>query len=131
METVRWLERGRYGQTVAGISGAVLAELAMKRMWRAAELVAEAIRMARAWKARAEIAGSRWQVRTCEVRCWALGAGFERLLITADSGGSNGSRLRLWKTELVAFAAETGLDVSVLHLPPGASKWNIIEHRLF
>jgi len=43
------------------------------------------------------------------------------LLITADSGGSNGSRLRLWKTELAAFAAETGLDVSVLHLPPGTS----------
>ena len=54
-----------------------------------------------------------------------------RLLITADSGGSNGSRLRLWKTELAAFAAETGLDVSVLHLPPGTSKWNKIEHRLF
>ena len=54
-----------------------------------------------------------------------------RLLITADSGGSNGSRLRLWKTELAAFAAGTGLDVSVLHLPPGTSKWNKIEHRLF
>jgi Rhodopirellula transposase DDE domain len=54
-----------------------------------------------------------------------------RLLITADSGGSNGSRLRLWKTELAAFAAETGLDITVAHLPPGTSKWNKIEHRLF
>jgi hypothetical protein len=54
-----------------------------------------------------------------------------RLLITADSGGSNGSRLRLWKTELAVLAAETGLDISVLHLPPGTSKWNRIEHRLF
>jgi hypothetical protein len=54
-----------------------------------------------------------------------------RLLITADSGGSNGSRLRLWKTELAAFAAETGLTISVAHLPPGTSKWNKIEHRLF
>jgi DDE family transposase len=54
-----------------------------------------------------------------------------RLLITADSGGSNGSRLRLWKTELAAFAAETGLEISVVHLPPGTSKWNKIEHRLF
>jgi hypothetical protein len=54
-----------------------------------------------------------------------------RLLITADSGGSNGSRLRLWKTELASFAAETGLEVTVLHLPPGTSKWNKVEHRLF
>ena len=54
-----------------------------------------------------------------------------RLLITADSGGSNGNRLRLWKTELAAFAAETGLETTVLHLPPGTSKWNRIEHRLF
>ena len=44
--------------------------------------------------------------------------GARRLLITADSGGSNGSRLRLWKTELAAFAAEAGLDITVLHLPP-------------
>lgn len=55
----------------------------------------------------------------------------KRLLITADSGGSNGSRLRLWKTELAVLAAETGLNISVLHLPPGTSKWNKIEHRLF
>jgi hypothetical protein len=54
-----------------------------------------------------------------------------RLLITADSGGSNGARLRLWKTELAGLAAETGLEITVLHLPPGTSKWNRIEHRLF
>jgi len=54
-----------------------------------------------------------------------------RLLITADSGGSNGSRLRLWKTGLAAFAGQAGLEISVLHLPPGTSKWNRIEHRLF
>jgi hypothetical protein len=54
-----------------------------------------------------------------------------RLLITADSGGSNGSRLRLWKTELAVLAAETGLAITVTHLPPGTSKWNRIEHRLF
>ena len=57
--------------------------------------------------------------------------GSQRLLITADSGGSNGSRLRLWKTELAALAAETGLDTTVCHLPPGTSKWNKVEHRLF
>ena len=54
-----------------------------------------------------------------------------RVLITADSGGSNGSRMRLWKTELATFAAETDLEITVLHLPPGTSKWNHIEHRLF
>ena len=57
--------------------------------------------------------------------------GSSRLLITADSGGSNGSRLRLWKTELATFAAQAGLDITVCHLPPGTSKWNKIEHRLF
>lgn len=57
--------------------------------------------------------------------------GSTKLLITADSGGSNGSRLRLWKTELAAFATEAGLDITVCHLPPGTSKWNKIEHRLF
>jgi len=57
--------------------------------------------------------------------------GSDKLLITADSGGSNGPRLRLWKTELAAFAAEAGLDITVCHLPPGTSKWNKIEHRLF
>lgn len=54
-----------------------------------------------------------------------------RLLITADSGGSNGSRVRLWKLELQKLADETGLEISVCHFPPGTSKWNKIEHRLF
>jgi hypothetical protein len=53
------------------------------------------------------------------------------LLITADSGGSNGSRLRLWKIELQKFAEDTGLSISVCHFPPGTSKWNKVEHRLF
>ena len=55
----------------------------------------------------------------------------DKLLICADSGGSNGYRTRLWKIELQHFADETGLDVTVCHLPPGTSKWNKIEHRLF
>ena len=54
-----------------------------------------------------------------------------RLLICADGGGSNGYRVRLWKVELAALAAETGLEITVCHLPPGTSKWNKIEHRLF
>jgi transposase len=54
-----------------------------------------------------------------------------RLLITADAGGSNGSRLRLWKVELQKLADETGLKIAVCHFPPGTSKWNKIEHRLF
>jgi hypothetical protein len=54
-----------------------------------------------------------------------------RLLITADSGGSNGARVRLWKVELQKLADETGLRIAVSHLPPGTSKWNKIEHRLF
>jgi len=54
-----------------------------------------------------------------------------RLLITADAGGSNGHRVRLWKVELARLAARTGLDVTVCHFPPGTSKWNKIEHRLF
>lgn len=53
------------------------------------------------------------------------------LLITADGGGSNSSKGNLWKFELQKFANETGLDVTVLHFPPGTSKWNKIEHRLF
>jgi len=57
--------------------------------------------------------------------------GASRLLITADGGGSNGSRVRLWKRELQALAKETGLEIAVCHLPPGTSKWNKIEHRLF
>jgi Rhodopirellula transposase DDE domain len=55
----------------------------------------------------------------------------KRLLITADAGGSNGWRLRLWKVELQKFADESGLAISVCHFPPGTSKWNKIEHRLF
>src|SRR5919199_1449927 len=55
----------------------------------------------------------------------------ERLLLTADGGGSNGSRVRLWKVELQRLADETGLTISVCHFPPGTSKWNKIEHRLF
>jgi len=54
-----------------------------------------------------------------------------RLLITADGGGSNGSRVRLWKLELQRLADETGLTIAVSHFPPGTSKWNKIEHRLF
>ncbi|MGH8574084.1 MAG: ISAzo13 family transposase, partial [Gammaproteobacteria bacterium] len=53
------------------------------------------------------------------------------LTITADCGGSNGNRTRLWKTELQRFSDETGLQVHVCHFPPGTSKWNKIEHRLF
>jgi hypothetical protein len=54
-----------------------------------------------------------------------------RLLITADAGGSTGYRLRLWKLELQKLADETGLEIAVCHFPPGTSKWNKIEHRLF
>ena len=69
-------------------------------------------------------------------RWWtAVGApaypGATGLLISADGGGSNGYRTRLWKTELAALAERTGLRISVCHLPPGTSKWNKIEHRLF
>lgn len=71
------------------------------------------------------------------IRRWWNGAGrtayptADRLLITADAGGSNGYRTRTWKTELAQFAAEPGLTIIVCHLPPGTSKWNRIEHRLF
>jgi hypothetical protein len=54
-----------------------------------------------------------------------------RLVITADGGGSNGSRVRLWKIELQSLANELDLEITVCHLPPGTSKWNKIEHRLF
>jgi hypothetical protein len=54
-----------------------------------------------------------------------------RLLICAGGGGSNGYRTRLWKTELAALASQTGLEITVCHFPPGTSKWNKIEHRLF
>jgi transposase len=55
----------------------------------------------------------------------------KRLLITADGGGSNGTRCRLWKVELQRLADEIGLPISVCHFPPGTSKWNQIEHRMF
>ena len=71
------------------------------------------------------------------IRAWwmAMGAillpAAHTLTITADGGGSNGSRVRLWKLELQKLADELGLTIVVLHLPPGTSKWNKIEHRLF
>lgn len=71
------------------------------------------------------------------IRRWWHGLGHKRfpkarrLLITADAGGSNGVRLRLWKYELQQLADETGLDIAVTHHPPGTSKWNRIEHQLF
>ncbi|HKQ60667.1 MAG TPA: ISAzo13 family transposase, partial [Candidatus Polarisedimenticolaceae bacterium] len=71
------------------------------------------------------------------IRSWWQHLGRERygdaqaLTITADCGGSNGNRLRLWKTELQQLANETGLEIAVCHFPPGTSKWNKIEHRLF
>jgi hypothetical protein len=69
-------------------------------------------------------------------RWWRAAGGSDyplarRLLITADAGGSNGYRTRAWKAELAALAVETGLEISVCHFPPGTSKWNKIEHRLF
>ena len=57
--------------------------------------------------------------------------GVDALLITADAGGSNGSRVHLWEWELHNFAQESGLTITVCHFPPGTSKWNKIEHRLF
>jgi hypothetical protein len=57
--------------------------------------------------------------------------GATTILITADAGGSNGWRLRLWKVELQRLADDTGLAISVCHFPPGTSKWNKVEHRLF
>ena len=71
------------------------------------------------------------------LRRWWNGAGraaypeATRLLVTCDAGGSNGYRTRLWKTQLAALAGETGLDITVCHFPPGTSKWNKVEHRLF
>ena len=71
------------------------------------------------------------------IGCWLEKMGRERyptasrLLITADCGGSNGARVRLWKRELQMLADETGLSITVCHYPPGTSKWNRIEHRLF
>ena len=71
------------------------------------------------------------------VRRWWKAAGRDeypaarRLLVTADAGGSNGYRTRAWKAELAALAVETGLEITVCHFPPGTSKWNKVEHRLF
>src|SRR5437899_1693160 len=71
------------------------------------------------------------------IRCWRERMGRQRyplahqLTITADCGGSNGARVRLWKLELQKLADETGLTLNVHHYPPGTSKWNKIEHRLF
>jgi hypothetical protein len=71
------------------------------------------------------------------IRRWWKAAGSgdyplaRRLLITADAGGSNGYRTRAWKAELAALAVETGLEITCCHFPPGTSKWNKIEHRLF
>jgi len=62
---------------------------------------------------------------------WRLYPQARQILITADGGGSNGYRLRLWKWELQKMADETGLTISVCHFPPGTSKWNKVEHRLF
>jgi hypothetical protein len=76
-ETVRTLERNQPGQTVEELSRAVFTELALKRTQRAADLVAEAIKMARDREPHAEITGSRWQASTQEVRNWARSAGFE------------------------------------------------------
>jgi hypothetical protein len=76
-ETVRRLERERPGRTVQELSGAVFTELAIKGTQRAADLVAEAIRLARPRQPGTEITGSQWQASTSEVRNWALGAGFE------------------------------------------------------
>ena len=76
-ETVQELERRDPGRTVGELTAAVFTELAMKRTRRAADLVAEAIRTARARQPRAEITGSRWQAGTPEVREWAVGNGFQ------------------------------------------------------
>jgi hypothetical protein len=71
------------------------------------------------------------------VRRWWNAAGRDeypaarRLLVTADAGGSSGYRTRAWKAELAALAVETGLEITVCHFPPGTSKWNKVEHRLF
>jgi transposase len=77
------------------------------------------------------------QFAVATLRQWWLRMGHvtyphaKELLITADSGGSNGARCRLWKTELQKLADETGLKLTVCHFPPGTSKWNKIEHRMF
>jgi hypothetical protein len=69
-------------------------------------------------------------------RWWALAGrdaypGAGRLLVTCDAGGANGWRNRAWKAGLAQFAQDSGLEVTCCHFPPGTSKWNQIEHRLF
>jgi hypothetical protein len=77
------------------------------------------------------------QFSVAAIRAWWQQLGRERyahaqsLTITADCGGSNGNRTRLWKTELQRLADDTGLAITVCHFPPGTSKWNKVEHRLF
>jgi hypothetical protein len=77
------------------------------------------------------------QFAVSSIRSWWLEMGMSvyadahESTVTADSGGSNGHRRKLWKTELQKFADETGMVVHVLHFPPGTSKWNKIEHRMF
>jgi len=77
------------------------------------------------------------QFAVASIRRWLEKMGRQRypemkkLTMTADCGGSNGARVRLWKFELQKLANETGLEIQVCHYPPGTSKWNKIEHRLF
>ena len=77
------------------------------------------------------------QLAVASIRCWWYHMGRRRypqarkLLITADAGGSNGYRTRLWKIELQKLANELQLTIHVSHFPPGTSKWNKIEHRMF
>ena len=75
------------------------------------------------WRASVPVGGSGWAA--------SVSHKLQRLLITADGGGSNGIRCRLWKVSLQKLANGLGLPVSVCHFPPGTSKWNKIEHRLF
>ena len=83
------------------------------------------------------ITGDTAQFAVNAIRCWFEKMGRERypaasrLLITADCGGSNGARVRLWKRELQTLTDDTGVSITVCHYPPGTSKWNKIEHRLF
>ena len=77
------------------------------------------------------------QFAVASIRGWWVNMGVvaypkaKKILINADGGGSNGYRLRLWKLELQKFANEFNVEISVCHFPPGTSKWNKIEHRLF
>jgi hypothetical protein len=83
------------------------------------------------------ISGDTAQFSVASIRAWWKHLGRKRypdarrLTITADCGGSNNPRVRLWKTELQKLADETGLELEVCHFPPGTSKWNKVEHRLF